>query len=225
MKIKDDKGQEIEVFTAAELEQKTKEASTQAAQKAIEDYKAQNPDKSGEVEKLKADLASKEEALKAAEASGNQGQIERLRKERDEAKSLAEKATSDFNTKFEAFKKEVIGDVEKDLLTQYSKGNKELSDKIKFEFDNYRPGATSKKDIQDRMAVAYKLVTGKQAPSVFDHIGGGAGDRGNFGGGGGDQKKEWKPNEIAIGNVLGVSDKDREAYIKFKGDQDKKKGL
>ena len=112
MKIKDEKtGEETEVFTQAEFEVKSKEVAEAAAIKAVEDFKIANPDKSAEVETLKTNLAKATKDLDAAiAAGGNEEQIKRFRKERDEAETKANEGVTKLQKDLEDFKKEVAGD-------------------------------------------------------------------------------------------------------------------
>jgi len=214
MIIKNEKGEDIEVFTQEEVSERVKTAETQAATKAVDDFKAANPDKTGELTEAQTKLAEAERLLREAENDpAKKAQIERLRQERDDAKAVAETVKSDFDKKFDAFKSEIIGDVKTELLDRASNGDAELRRKIEVEFDNYRPGATSKKDIQERMEKAYQLATGnKPTPNFLDGRTGG-GDRGH-----GDHHqsqsvvKEPTPNAKAIGSVLGITEADRKAH-------------
>lgn len=226
MLIKNDKNEDIEVFTAAEVDVKTKEI----AEKAVEDFKSSNPDKSQELaqqlEDLKDRLADKEIELQTAlndDGDGkNKAQIDRLRKERDEAKKLAQDAMKGIDSKIEEFRKEIVGDTKSQYLEKLAGGDVELRKKIEFHFDNYRPSAVSKKDIEERMAVAMQLVTGeKPKPNFLDgRIS--AGDRGDGGGYNPPQQKELNQNQKAIGVVLGINDKDREIYKKFEEEMSRK---
>lgn len=224
MKIKQEDGTEIEVFTEAEVQVKTKEAETAAAAAAIEKFKEENPDKTEELTAAQTKLKEAEDALKKAEedAGGDKdGQVARLRKERDDAKKAAEEATSGIEKKFEDFKKEMVGDTKTELLERLSAKDPELKKKIELEFDNYRPNDTSKKGIEQRMEKAYQLATGNlPKPGLLDGSIG-AGDRGDGGSYHVDgEAKEMTPNAKAIGAVLGVTDAERkvaEDYKKSKG--------
>ena len=224
MKIKNDKGEEIEVFTAEEMTAKTKEVAEQAAAKALEEFKAANPDKSKELEETSQKLKDAEELLrKAEEEGGNKGQIERLRKERDDAKKAADEAKSTVEKKFEEFRNEMLGETKTEMLDNLSGGDKELRKKIEYEFDHYRPSENTKAAIKERMEKAYQLATGnKAAPGILDGRTG-AGARGDEGGYKPPEKKELSNNQKAIGRVLGITDKDRENYETFKKDQDEKR--
>ncbi len=206
-------GQETEVFTAAETQQRIKDAEVAASTKAVEDYKTANPDKSQEVNKLQSDLEEANRKLKAAEDAGSDGdksgQVERLRQERDDAQKKLNTEMTDLHNKINS----LIGDTKKELLDGLSKGDVELRKKIEFEFDNYRPNANSKTEIKERMEKAYQLATGnKPTQSVMDNINSsGRGDN-NAHDTNNNQQKEATPNAKAIGNVLGISDEDRKKY-------------
>ncbi len=226
MKIKNENGEEIEVYTSAEVEERTKAAAEEAKGKALEEYKAQNPDKGEEVEKLKNILTETEKKLQEAlDAGGDEKnpQIIRLRQERDEAKKNAESAVKGLEVKLEQFRKEYIGDAKTDWLNKLSNGNEDLKKKIEYHFDNYRSSAVTKKDIEERMTVAYQLATGnKPTPGFLDGKTSG-GDRGLGGYAGAGATKELTPNQKAIGAVLGITDKDRENYKKFEAIMDQKR--
>jgi hypothetical protein len=228
MKIKNEKGEEVEVFTAAEADAKAKEASEAAAKKAIEDFQAANPDKGKEVEDLKNKLADSERKLQEAidDEGGDgksKGQIERLRKERDDAKLQAENAVKGVIAKIDEFRKEYMGDAKTEWLDRLSNKDTEMRKKIEFHFDNYRKDAVTKKDIEERMTVAYQLATGnKPTPGLLDGKTS-AGDRGAGGGYTPPETKDLTPNQKAIGTVLGITDKDREDYKKFEAVMAQKK--
>lgn len=216
MKIKNDKGEEIEVFTQAEMDEHTENARAEAAQKAVDEYKAANPDKAQELEQMRNDLKAAQDALEAAEKGDNKGQIARLRQERDDANNKLNTEIGALSKKLDEVMNAGTKELKEDLLVKYSKGNTETRKKIEFEFDNYRPNDTSKKGIEERMAIAVQLVTGsKPTPTVFDNISGGAGDRGN-GGNYNANSKEPTANQKAIGKVLGITDEDRKRYDEFK---------
>src|SRR5690606_23049032 len=116
----------------------------------------------------------------ALAAGGNEEQITRLRKERDDARTAAENGTKDVEKKFEDFKNEMLGDTKKEMLDKLSGGDAELRKKIELEFDNYRTGETSRAAIAERMEKAYTLATGeKPTPGPLDNGGAGGGDRGD----------------------------------------------
>lgn len=220
MKIKDEKtGEEIEVFTAAETQERVKAAEAEAAQKAVDEYKTANPDKADEINRLKTDLEKAQKELEDAEKGGDKdGQVSRLRKERDEANAKLNEFATTITKRLDDITNASVKEIKEDLLNKLSGGNAETKKKIELEFDKYNSSDNSKQGIADRMAVAAQIVTGsKPKPGFMDNISGG-GDRGSGGGNGGGngQKSEPTPNQLAIGKVLGITDKDRENYENFK---------
>lgn len=226
MKIIQD-GKEIEVHTSEEVAEREAAAAT----KAVEEFKIANPDKTAEIEGLKNKLAESEELLrKAEEDGGNKGQIDRLRKERDDAKKASDDAQKNFDKKVDEKIQEamsgIVGDIKKELLDVLSGADAEMRKKIELEFDKYRPGENSKQAIKERMDVAFQIVAGrKPAPGILDGKTSG-GDRGAGGGYNPPPKSgEVTPNQKAIGNVLGITDKDRENFNRFEEDRKQKKAI
>jgi hypothetical protein len=155
-------------------------------------------------------------------AGGNKDQIERLRKERDDAKKLAEEGIKSLETKFEEFKKGIVGDTKKELLDKLCEGkDAEYRKKLELAFDQYNPTDNTKEGIKTRMEIAYTIVNGsKPAPGFMDGIGS-MGDKGGGNNKGGESKIEYTENEKKIGSTLGVTDKDRENYENYKNKQNK----
>lgn len=211
MKIKDSTGQEIEVFTPQEVETKAKEI----AEKAIETYKAEHPDQTQVINEKETALRDAQEKLRLAEeaAAGSETeQVKRLRRERDAAQENFTKGVSSLKKDFDEFRTSIIGDTKAKLLDAASQGNIEIRKKIEFEFENYKPNDNTPAGIQERIAVAMQIVTGrKPSPSALDNLG--ASQRG---GGSGytpsSQAKEINENTRKIGEAFGISDEDRKWY-------------
>lgn len=220
MKIKDAEGKEIEVFTQEELTAKTEEIKTEATKLAtetatkmaegkIEEFKTANPDKSTEIAGLQKEI---EDLKTAAGLAGGEeektGQVARLLEKID---TLTTTVTT-LQTSQEATNQRVIGDTKGDLLKRLSGGDEELLKKIELEFDSYKPDKTSKEDIVERMATAYKIVEGKEAsPSLLDNVTNpGAGDHQEHKPD--PTKIEFTDNAKAIGDAIGVTEKDRTDY-------------
>lgn len=191
-------GKEMEVLTAEEAATKAEEAATAA----IEKYQAEHPDQTAEFTKLQADLKTANDALEAGKG-GNDGQIRRLKEAKEEAEKNLTEGLAKMQGDFEKFKTEIVGDVKEALLAKYAGTNKELREKITIEFNNYKPNDTSKAGIEERMAKAYQLVSGKPAPRVFDNLTG-AGSRGDAIIPAAEAKET--ENGAAMRKVLGISD-------------------
>jgi hypothetical protein len=129
------------------------------------------------------------------------------------AQVAVEKATSEFSEKNKGIETE-MNTLKEKLLDKLAGTDAEMKKKIEFFYDSFKGDAVSKKDIKSRVENAYILAAGKTpAPGFLDGITGG-GARGGQDYNPGGSKKAPTENEIAIGNVLGVTDKDRE---KFRG--------
>jgi len=199
MKVNVD-GKEVEVLTAEEAQAKADEA----AAKALDSYKSEHPDQTESVTKLQSDLKKAQEDLDAASKGGNSAQVERLRKERDEAQKLASEGIAQLTKDFADFRNGSINEVKGTLLNQYAGTNKDLREKIEIEFGNYKPNANTKADIEERMAKAFQLATGTKAtPRMTDGIAGG-GARGD--GYSPTVVKEESANGAAMRKAFGITD-------------------
>ena len=227
MKIKDpsDPKKEIEVYTKAELDAATKQATDTAAgaaskladekaQQAIDSYKASNPDRTSEIEKLKNDLSAKEAELqqalsyKGGDDPARDAQIKRIQEERDaQVRDLTSKITAltkqvtDFQAAAGAASKSA-------LLDKYVGSDPDARKKVELEFDNYRSNETTPEQMAARMEKAVQLagVTKPQTPGALDGAGGQGGARGA-----GDHGAGAKPvsqNAAAIGKAFGITEKE-----------------
>src|SRR5438105_3456954 len=97
-------GEEKEVFTQEELDAQKNEA--------LEQYKKDNPDKSGELTKLQEDLKKSQEDL--AKANDKDTNFKNLREAKDALEKKVEDLTKSFDDKISNVKKEVLEGVIKD---------------------------------------------------------------------------------------------------------------
>lgn len=220
-KIKDPKtGKEIEVFTKEELDAEVKKATDvataasskvadEAAKAAIEAYKVSNPDQTKVIEKLKDDLAEAVAKLEQAESyddkSGNRDQqIERLRKEKDEAVGALTKKVEELTTTIQQGQQAQIAGTKTALLDKLVGKDPETRKKVELEFDSYRANETSPEQMEARMKAAITIsgVKVEAAPGPLDG-GSGAGARGegNFGG----KAPVVTDNAVKIGAAMGVT--------------------
>lgn len=210
MKIKDSTGQEIEVFTPQEAETKAQEL----ANAAIEKYKTEHPDQTQVINQKEQELKNAQEKLRLAEeaAAGTETeQIKRLRSERDEAQRKFAEGVGSLKKDFDEFRMSVIGDTKGKLLDAASQGNPDVRKKIELEFDNYKPNDNTPAGIQERIAVAMQIVTGrKPTPGALDNLG--SGQRGGGGYVPTAPAKEISENARKIGDVFGITQEDRKWY-------------
>lgn len=152
-------GSTVEVFTKEELESKSSELATEKAKTIAEEQASQII--SAKEKEFNDRLQAKEKELSEAlaQGGGNADQIERLRKEREDAKNLAESFKSDADKRLAAIENLVHGSYKDELVKKYNPtGNKDIADKILLEFDNYMPDKTSREDIARRMEVAARIA-------------------------------------------------------------------
>lgn len=201
--IKNEAGEDVEVFSTEELEAQKQEA--------IEAYKAENPDKTDDLTALQEELQKKEEELKGLKdkdvnfskfKSQKDKEIETIKKEIDE--------------KIVSVKKEVMEGVMKDhyndTLKVLAGGDEEAKKKIEFHFKRLGDVAGTKEEITNKLKDAYILAN---KPADIDALNtsvissGGVG-RINV------KVSETKltPEEKELGKKLGLSDEDYKKYSK-----------
>lgn len=215
MKIKNEVGEEVEVYTAAELEERSKTAATDAATKAVEEFKKQS---NTQVETLQTQLADAEARLQAAEDKdeedgGNTGQVMRLRKERDEAN----KKLTEWQTTMEKKLQDAVEGTQKntktEILDAYARGDAKLREKLEFFNDKFKDNPTDAKGWKERMDEVYLLATKKPAPNILDGITSG-GSRGVYDNPVTQPGSKQPPTQNAknLGKLFGLTDADWEKY-------------
>ena len=149
--IQDSLGEDMEVFTGEEL-QSQREA-------AIEEFKIENPDKSGELETLQSELEAKEEEL--AKLKNKDFNFANLRKQKDTAESKIEGLKKEIDDKIGLAKKEVMEGM---LKGHYNEGlkilaedNEELKKKIEFNYNRIQDIPTTESEITKKLRDAWLL--------------------------------------------------------------------
>ena len=208
-------GEEIEVFTHAEVEAqinaKGEEMKTQISGELTEKYKDYD-DVKAKAADFEAKLVETQLLLSAAENDpAKKAQIERLRAERDAAKSSVEELNSVVSTQINQLRSEFIGDYKGELLAQVAGSDEELKKKISLEFDRYRPADNTREDVKARMERAVILATGEaQAAGLFQGgvLTGGAGA--------GDKQLSTvhavSESAVSLGDKLGITAEQRKKY-------------
>lgn len=148
--IKNEDGTETEVFTAEELEEQK--------QATLEAFKAENPDKTTEIEALEAKVAEKEEEIaKLSEKDIN------FTKFRTQQEAEVKKIKEEIETKVSLAKKEVLEGVMKDhyneTLAALAEGDKEVEKKIEHHYKRLGDTPTTKNEITNKMKDAWLLAT------------------------------------------------------------------
>lgn len=162
-----------------------------------------------EFKKLEEELA----AAKKASEDGNPGQKQRLKEQAQEAEKNLETFKKEMEEKLNKIQSNMTESVKGKFLAQFSKGNKEVSDKIDLKFQNLMKTGeyqNTEEGISQAMADAATLVNGSRpSPSIMDNMAG-AGSRGN--GGGEAAKKVETENEVAMRAPLGITAEDIKKY-------------
>jgi hypothetical protein len=226
IKIKDpaDPTKEIEVFTQEEVSNTTSKLADEKAKAAIEAYKAQNPDKTKEIDDLKNKLADAAARLETAEGYDDgsperKAQIERLRKERDEATTNLNTTVKTLTDKITAMEKGNIETAKSQLLDKYAGKDVEARKKVELEFENYRSNETTPDQMAVRMEKAAQLagVTVPATPGSMDHgSGGGSRGEGNYGDTG---PKKVTNNAVNVGKAIGVTKEELDKHVASKNNQ------
>lgn len=208
MKLFDENGNEVEAYTADELKNKEQEA--------INNYIAENPDKSEELNTAKKDLEEANKKIKEFEESGdgNQQQKQRLIQQKKDAESNLETVTATLTKQINDLQDGMISGAKSRVLDKLSNGDVELRKKIELEYDEYNEGKkkpANDVEVQQRLEKAYLLATGdKPAPNFMDNMNNGAG-RGEAEPGS-DTNTEESDNSKAMRKVFGISDEDAQKY-------------
>lgn len=155
-------GTTVDVYTAEELEAQKQEA--------IEQYKAENPDKSEEFTKLQKDLEDAKTALdKFKDKDLNFG---KLREQKEQAEKKVSELKADFEAKLETTKKEIFEGVQKDYyndtLKTLSGGDEEVKKKIEYHYKRLGDTAATKEEIGNKLRDAYLLATKQDAPDALN---------------------------------------------------------
>lgn len=155
-------GEEIEVFTSEELE----------AQKdaAIEEFKQANPDKTGELEVLQAELKTTQEKL--AKFEDKDLNFANLRAQKEVAEKKAKDLASEIDTKIGAAKKEIFEGVMQDhynqVLESLAGTDEELKKKIEFQYKRLGDSTTTKDQVTKKMTDAWALATRTEDSGILN---------------------------------------------------------
>lgn len=197
--IKDADGNDIEVFSNDELEAQKQEA--------IEQYKAENPDKTDELTALQAELAEKEDLL--AKAGDKDKNFVALRKAKEDAEKKVEDILKGVDEKLKTAKKEILEGVmqdhKNDTLKVLSGGDAELEKKLEYHYKRLGDVASTKEEITNKLKDAYVLATKQEAGDISGTVlGSGGVGRLNIK----SNSPKFSPEEKELGAKFGLTDED-----------------
>lgn len=157
-KIINDQGEEVEVFTAEEVQQQ------------VEAAKSAHPDQNEELTKLQEDLKAAQEEL--TKLQGKDLNFANLRLAKEAAERRAEEAKKELEEKLGTFKNEIFEGVNKEhydaTLDQLSGGDAELKKKIEYHYKRIADPVTNKTEIGKKLADAYILATKREEADAMN---------------------------------------------------------
>jgi hypothetical protein len=213
----DEDGNEV---TGLLTEEEAKSLVEESKKELVEEnakIKAETDAKIAEATKNVEDLKAKIDAAAAAPAGGageqSQGDKEqnlvKLREKLEAQETAIKQEREQMSARISALE----GDKVEQAIAAVAAGNKELAEKIRYNYDKVLSGvqATTAEEIAAKVQNAVKLSGGPATPNPLDKvIGGGAATGGGVKSPAG--KVEFKPAEVEIGGKLGITDADREKY-------------
>jgi len=195
--IINEEGDEIEVFTAEELEAQKREA--------LDKFKEENPDKSEEMEKLQKELEEKNKELEGLKDKDIN--FANMRNKISDKEKEIEELKNSIDDKIGEVKKEVLDSVMKDhyneVIKKLTGDDKELKEKVELQYKRLVDEANSKEDITKKLKDAFTLATGGEKVEVSTDAfsSGGVGELKVESKGG----KKLTPEEIELGKKLASS--------------------
>ena len=160
--IKREDGTEEEVFTATEIEEQK--------QAAIQQFQAENPDKTEELNALQEELKVANEKL--AKADDKSQNFATLRKAKEEAEGKLADFTKSVDEKIALSEKRVLEGVMQDHYNDTVKAlvgeDEELKKKVEFHYKRLGDTAATKEEISNKLRDAYLLATKQDAGDNFN---------------------------------------------------------
>ena len=197
--IKDSEGNEVEVFSAEELEAQKQEA--------IDAFKVEYPDKTEELAELQEKLKETEEEL--TKAKGKDQNFGTLRKAKEDAEKKVEDILKGVDEKINTVKKEVLEGVMQNhknkTLEALVGEDAELKKKVELEYGRLSDVASTEEQITKKLKDAFILATAKEPDGINANIYG----SGNVGRVYiNSQSPKFSAEEKELGSKFGLTDKD-----------------
>lgn len=172
MKIKTENGEEVEVYTQAEMDAKFKEM-TESVGAVAEGVKTMG-EQLGNFQKETTDsLAAAQAAINSKGEGGDDGGGQPAGVNSADMEAALAKVREEGKQEIETFKKDMTKDTRDELLKAYTKDmTDEDKAKVEVEFDNYRSTDMTKSAMEERVRAAVTLVTGAvPRPAATDNLG------------------------------------------------------
>lgn len=216
MKIKNEAGEEVEVFTAEDVDAKVKAVEDTKAKEIETAVSAIKTEYEGKITPLQTKLSTLEtektdlEAKLSGGDSTQQGNFKTLKDALDKKTTEIEDLKKGIND----MKSTQVTETRDALVTKFAGKDEELAKKIKDHFDNTlasMPNTTSA-EIAKKVEAAAKLASDGDS---FDPLGvarAGAGGQGNGNGNYDANKNDFTANEKSLGTKLGITEADYKKY-------------
>lgn len=211
MKIKNEQGEEVEVFTAEEVGQKVKEVEDKKVVEIEEIKKSVSREFEEKINSTNTTLetlkAEKEELEKKLGGGGQIDNFKELKSALDKKTESIEKLQSEISEYKTTQREKEINAV----ISSKTKGDKELEKKVKLHFKETLSAMSEGTDeeISKKLDAALKLASDGDEPNPLDFTGrgGGRGFDANQSGG-----VEFTGREKALGAKFGISEADYKKY-------------
>ncbi len=211
MKIKNEQGEEVEVFTAEEVGQKVKEVEDKKVVEIEEIKKTVSKEFEEKINSTNTTLetlkAEKEELEKKIGGGGQIDNFKELKSALDKKTESIEKLQNEISDYKTTQREKEINAV----ISSKTKGDKELEKKVKLHFKetlSAMPEGTDE-EMSKKLESALKLASDGDEPNPLDFAGGGGGrgfDASQTGG------VEFTGREKALGAKMGISEADYKKY-------------
>jgi len=167
--ISDSTGEEVEMFTAEEIEAQKQEA-IEASTGELEALQKERDDKQAEIDNLTKQLEG--ELDKDKNFAELRKQREDLKKERDELKGKIDSIDGTIEEKVESAKSAILEGVNKDHYSETLKAlvgdDEELQKKVELNYSRLTDEVASKEDITKKMTDAYRLSVEDRSPNALN---------------------------------------------------------
>lgn len=215
----DEHGNEVEGLLPQDQVQTMVE---EAKRKSIEEAATLKVESENKVTELQTQLQTLQKQIDEAKAAPAGGAGEQSQTDKDEnlaaLRKKLEEAQASFNTEREQFAQRlsaIEGDKVNQAIAAVASGNKDLEDKIRYNYEKVLSGVQAKtaEEVAAKIQNAVKLSIDVNAPSPMDMIAPGAAPQGGPVVPKGSQVgKEFSAVEKAVGNAMGITDADRAKY-------------
>jgi len=208
----DESGNKVEAYTAEEIAQKLEEERLEAIEET-------NVARQDEIDVLNQTLEEKEKALTEAQEylvkekdkdknlGGQRKVIESKENEIGDLKKEIEQIKQDSQLRLTEIEQKTKENTINSFLDKISDGNKELKEKIKFHYDNFKGEPKNEEEMTERVKNAYILATGGQPAikltgEVISGAGGAPEANVNI------PEGKINPEAVPLAHKMGVTDQD-----------------